>query len=150
MAIILFLSNGPLQQVVQPVVYGATLGLNPLVVFSVTIAAGTLFGIAGMVLAAPLISGGGQRTPEDLHPPDDLAAAGAVACTKRERQPGDRRGRAASGWTMAPIASRVGCCCSADVSLYLLAPKLMSVLTSWPQLKTLKPGWFALAVGSRR
>lgn len=56
MAIIFFLSNGPLQQVVQPVVYGATLSLNPLVVFSVTIAAGTLFGITGMVLAAPLIS----------------------------------------------------------------------------------------------
>ena len=32
------------------------------------------------------------------------------------------------------------------VSLYLLAPKLISVLASWPQLKTLKPGWFALAV----
>jgi predicted PurR-regulated permease PerM len=56
MAIVVFVSNGPLQQIVQPVVYGATLRLNPLVVFSVTIAAGTLFGIAGMVLAAPLIS----------------------------------------------------------------------------------------------
>ena len=56
MALIVFLSNGPLQQIVQPVVYGAALQLNPLVVFSVTIAAGTLFGIAGMVLAAPLIS----------------------------------------------------------------------------------------------
>ena len=56
MAVIIFVSNGPLQQIVQPVVYGATLRLNPLVVFSVTIAAGTLFGIAGMVLAAPLIS----------------------------------------------------------------------------------------------
>jgi predicted PurR-regulated permease PerM len=56
MAVVFFLSNGPLQQVVQPVVYGATLRLNPLVVFSVTIAAGTLFGITGMVLVAPLIS----------------------------------------------------------------------------------------------
>ena len=56
MAVIVFLSNGPLQQIVQPVVYGATLRLNPLVVFSVTIAAGTLFGVAGMVLAAPLVS----------------------------------------------------------------------------------------------
>jgi hypothetical protein len=32
------------------------------------------------------------------------------------------------------------------VSLYLLAPKLISVLASWPQLKTLKPGWLGLAV----
>ena len=32
------------------------------------------------------------------------------------------------------------------VSLYLLAPKLISVLASWPQLKALKPGWFGLAV----
>jgi predicted PurR-regulated permease PerM len=56
MALIVFLSNGPLQQIVQPVVYGATLRLNPLVVFSLTIAAGTLFGMAGMVLAAPLVS----------------------------------------------------------------------------------------------
>jgi putative heme transporter len=56
MAVIVFLANGPLQQIVQPVVYGATLRLNALVVFSVTIAAGTLFGMAGMVLAAPLVS----------------------------------------------------------------------------------------------
>src|SRR6201999_901632 len=40
MALVVFLSNGPLQQVVQPLVYGATLHLNALVVFSVTIAAG--------------------------------------------------------------------------------------------------------------
>lgn len=56
MAVIVFLSNGPLQQVVQPLVYGATLRLNALVVFSATIAAGTLFGVAGMVLTAPIIS----------------------------------------------------------------------------------------------
>ncbi len=56
MAAIVFVANGPLQQVVQPIVYGATLRLNPLVVFSVTIAAGTLLGIPGMVLAAPLVS----------------------------------------------------------------------------------------------
>jgi predicted PurR-regulated permease PerM len=56
MAVVVFLANGPLQQVVQPIVYGATLRMNPLVVFSLTIAAGTLFGIVGMVLAAPLVS----------------------------------------------------------------------------------------------
>ena len=56
MAVIIFMANGPLQQVIQPIVYGATLKLNPLVVFSVTIASGTLFGMAGLILAAPLVS----------------------------------------------------------------------------------------------
>ena len=32
------------------------------------------------------------------------------------------------------------------VSLYLLAPKLISIFTSWPELKTLTPGWLALAL----
>ena len=32
------------------------------------------------------------------------------------------------------------------LSLYLLAPKLISVLASWPQPKTLTPGWLALAL----
>ena len=58
MGLIVFLANGPLQQIIQPIVYGATLRLNPLVVFSVTIAAGTLFGMVGLVLAAPLVSAG--------------------------------------------------------------------------------------------
>jgi putative heme transporter len=56
MALIVFLANGPLQQIVAPITYGATLSLNPLVVFSVTIAAGTLFGMVGLILAAPLVS----------------------------------------------------------------------------------------------
>ena len=56
MALIVFVANGPLQQIVQPIVYGATLRLNPLVVFSVTIAAGALLGLPGMILAAPLVS----------------------------------------------------------------------------------------------
>ena len=56
MALIVFLANGPLQQIVAPITYGATLSLNPLVVFSVTIAAGTLFGMFGLILGAPLVS----------------------------------------------------------------------------------------------
>jgi predicted PurR-regulated permease PerM len=65
MALIIFLANGPLQQVIQPIVYGATLKLNPLVVFSVTIAAGTLFGMAGLILGAPLVSAA-VRVHDDL------------------------------------------------------------------------------------
>ncbi|MGO9821039.1 MAG: lysylphosphatidylglycerol synthase transmembrane domain-containing protein [Solirubrobacteraceae bacterium] len=32
------------------------------------------------------------------------------------------------------------------MSLYLLAPKVISVFASWPQLKTLRPGWLGLAL----
>ena len=38
------LSNGPLQQIVQPIAYGAALGIHPLAVLVVTIAGGALFG----------------------------------------------------------------------------------------------------------
>ncbi|MGZ4168442.1 MAG: lysylphosphatidylglycerol synthase transmembrane domain-containing protein [Solirubrobacteraceae bacterium] len=51
----------------------------------------------------------------------------------------------AHGWLH--ITGRVVMLLLGLVSLYLLAPKLISVLASWPQLKTLKPGWFALAIG---
>jgi putative heme transporter len=58
MALVVLMANGPLQQIVQPIAYGATLDINPLVVFVVTIAAGTLFGMVGLVLGAPLVSAG--------------------------------------------------------------------------------------------
>jgi predicted PurR-regulated permease PerM len=54
--VIFVLANGPLQNVVQPIAFGATLELNPLVVLVVTISAGALFGILGMIVAAPLTS----------------------------------------------------------------------------------------------
>ncbi len=41
---------------IQPLVMGATLGLNPLVVLIVTIGAGALFGMVGLTLGAPLTS----------------------------------------------------------------------------------------------
>src|SRR5581483_5227545 len=45
------------------------------------------------------------------------------------------------------IAGRVVTLGLGAVSLYLLAPKLISIFTSWPELKTLKPLWVALALG---
>jgi putative heme transporter len=54
LAIVVLLANGALQQMVQPVAYGATLGIHPLAVLIVTIAGGALFGTIGLVLAAPL------------------------------------------------------------------------------------------------
>jgi predicted PurR-regulated permease PerM len=56
MIVIQLLSNGPLQQIVQPVAYGAALGLHPLAVLIVTIAGGALFGAVGLILAAPVTS----------------------------------------------------------------------------------------------
>ena len=56
MAVVALLANSVLQQMIQPLVMGATLGLNPLVVLVVTIGAGALFGMVGLTLAAPLTS----------------------------------------------------------------------------------------------
>ena len=53
-AVIVLLANGVLQQLVQPIAYGAALGIHPLAVLIVTIAGGALFGAVGLILAAPL------------------------------------------------------------------------------------------------
>jgi putative heme transporter len=56
MGVVALLANGVLQQMIQPFVMGATLGINPLAVLVVTIGAGALFGMVGLTLAAPLTS----------------------------------------------------------------------------------------------
>ncbi|HEY2355372.1 MAG TPA: AI-2E family transporter [Gaiellaceae bacterium] len=56
MLVIVLLANGLLQNLFQPFAMGSALGLNPLVVLVVTISAGCLFGMLGLVLAAPLVS----------------------------------------------------------------------------------------------
>lgn len=56
LGVIVLLANGVLQQLIQPIAYGATLGLHPLAVLIVTIAGGCLFGTVGLILAAPLLS----------------------------------------------------------------------------------------------
>lgn len=68
MLVIVILANGLLQNIVQPVAFGATLDLNPLVVLIVTIGFGAIFGMIGMILAAPLTSAG-------VHISRQLAAA---------------------------------------------------------------------------
>ena len=70
MLVIVILANGLLQNIVQPIAFGATLDLNPLVVLIVTIGFGAIFGMLGLVLAAPLTSAA-------LHISRDLAAARA-------------------------------------------------------------------------
>jgi putative heme transporter len=74
MLVIVLLANGLLQNILQPVAFGATLDLNPLAVLVVTIAAGSLFGMVGLVLGAPIASAA-------VHISRDLAAARAAAAT---------------------------------------------------------------------
>jgi putative heme transporter len=78
MAVIQLLANGLLQQLVQPIAYGAALGIHPLAVLVVTIAGGCLFGAVGLILAAPLTAAVTKITA-------DLARARA---TEREAEAG--------------------------------------------------------------
>jgi putative heme transporter len=68
MLVIVILANGLLQNLVQPFAMGSALHLNPLVVLVVTIGAGCLFGMLGLVLAAPLVSAA-VRIASDLNRP---------------------------------------------------------------------------------
>jgi putative heme transporter len=72
MLLIVILANGLLQNVVQPFAMGSALDLHPLVVLVITIGAGCIFGMLGLVLAAPLASAA-------VHITRDLARARAAA-----------------------------------------------------------------------
>jgi predicted PurR-regulated permease PerM len=86
MLVIVLLANGLLQNIVQPIAFGATLGLNPLVVLIATIGAGSLFGMLGLVLGAPLTSAAVRIT-------SDLAQARAeVAAEEHSAQEPEQRG----------------------------------------------------------
>lgn len=56
MIIVQLLANGMLQQVVQPIAYGAALGIHPLAALIATIGGGCLFGSIGLILGAPMLS----------------------------------------------------------------------------------------------
>lgn len=77
MLVIVILANGLLQNIVQPIAFGATLDLNPLAVLIATIGAGSLFGMVGLILGAPLLSAA-------MHISRDLAAAKAAAAVETE------------------------------------------------------------------
>jgi predicted PurR-regulated permease PerM len=70
MVVIVLLANGALQQMIQPIAFGATLDIHPLAVLIVTISGGALFGTIGLVLAAPVTSAA-------VHVSRDLAHARA-------------------------------------------------------------------------
>ena len=70
MLVVVILANGLLQNLVQPFAMGSALDLHPLAVLVITIAAGCVFGMIGLVLAAPLTSAA-------VHITRDLAKARA-------------------------------------------------------------------------
>jgi len=78
MVVIQLLSNGPLQQIVQPVAYGAALGLHPLAVLVLTIAGGALFGTVGLILSAPIASAIVRISADLSRARSEVAAAPAV------------------------------------------------------------------------
>ena len=83
MLVIVIAANGILQNVFQPFAFGAALNLHPLAVLIVTIAAGCLLGMVGLVLAAPLTSAavhisqqlGRARAPVEEEPLSASSAA---------------------------------------------------------------------------
>jgi len=77
MLVIVLAANGLLQNVVQPFAMGSALDLNPLVVLVITIGAGCIFGMLGLILAAPLTSAA-------VHIMRDLARARLTAAAKEE------------------------------------------------------------------
>jgi predicted PurR-regulated permease PerM len=92
MGVVVLLANGALQQMIQPIAFGATLGIHPLAVLIVTIAGGSLFGTIGLVLAAPLTSAA-------VHISTDLARARAIENRGSAAAPSPR----ADGTTAPPI-----------------------------------------------
>jgi predicted PurR-regulated permease PerM len=81
MLLLVILANGLLQNFIQPFAMGSALDLNPLVVLVITIAAGCIFGMLGLVLAAPLTSAA-------VHITRDLARARATVRVEAEEQEG--------------------------------------------------------------
>ena len=86
MLVIVIAANGFLQNVFQPFAFGAALNLHPLAVLIVTIAAGCLLGMVGLVLAAPLTSAAVHisqqlrraRAPAEEEPPLSASSAAPV------------------------------------------------------------------------
>jgi predicted PurR-regulated permease PerM len=85
MLVIVILANGLLQNLFQPLAFGAALDLDPLAVLIVTIASGALFGMIGMILAAPLLSAA-------VHVAREIGKARALDQAAAGAQPGPAHG----------------------------------------------------------
>jgi putative heme transporter len=78
MLVIVIAANGFLQNIFQPFAMGSALDLHPLVVLVITIGAGCIFGMLGLVLAAPITSAA-------VHITRDLGAARVRARVEAEQ-----------------------------------------------------------------
>jgi putative heme transporter len=90
MLVIVLLANGLLQNVVQPIAFGATLRMNPLLVLVATIGFGAIFGMAGLVLGAPLTSAA-------IHITGDLAKARLAAAAATDADPAEPEPKPSQG-----------------------------------------------------
>ena len=91
MAVIQLLANGILQQLVQPIAYGAALGIHPLAVLVVTIGGGALFGAMGLILPAPLPAAVTKITADLSRAREGERGRGRrrrARATARDRRPG--------------------------------------------------------------
>ena len=111
MLVIVLLANGMLQNILQPVAFGATLGLNPLAVLIVTIAAGSLFGMIGLILGAPLTSAA-------VHIARDVAAARA-----------ERQAEASVGRPSPPRPPEQGFTAAKHLPSHVFVPTVWAELT---------------------
>jgi predicted PurR-regulated permease PerM len=79
MIVVQLLANGILQQLIQPIAYGAALGIHPLAVLVVTIAGGSVFGAVGLILAAPLTAAATRIAGDLAQARSDTPASGMHA-----------------------------------------------------------------------
>ena len=106
MLVVVILANGLLQNIVQPFAMGSALDLHPLAVLVLTIGAGCVFGMLGLVLAAPLASA-------VVHIMRDLARARAAAAVEEggsEPAPKRRRRRRSCPPSLASSGSDDAVC----------------------------------------
>ena len=104
MGVIVLLANGALQQLIQPIAYGAALGIHPLAVLIVTIAGGALFGTIGLIVAAPLTSAAVKISADLARARAESEARAAAAPSARARLPARCRATTCS-WASASCSA---------------------------------------------
>ena len=116
MAVIVLLANGVLQQMIQPIAYGAALGIHPLAVLIVTLAGGALFGGIGLILARAAHRGGREdlrRRRAGARGGSGRSRSRSPAAASRRRRPGrcrdGRRGEAPTARSTTLRSARGWC-----------------------------------------
>ena len=133
MGVITLLANGALQQLIQPIAYGAALGIHPLAVLIVTIAGGALFGTIGLIVAAPLTSAV-TKIARDLAVARPRKRTRPRPRHRRHRQPPHRPESAVSG---DDVLLGLGL-----VLVLAVAAQLVARLTRLPAIVVLLPAGF--------